>query len=351
MVFTRSKARQKANETAEPVTSESENPLTSQLEGEDSGRSVRTRRTPKEPKVRVTRLTKSEAKPPRAEDGVATESLEDLALRALRAMKSRLKVDSTTNGSVKKMGEQVDAEEDGMETVDYGMETDGNVQPDVILLESDTKKKSIPNRLSRTGVMVTSLQPRMKEKPYFSYSSKSGVVSVSSSTGKQLGLSWGETEEELLKKSVITSDFEKKETAPPMYVSKYAKAKARKEAREKSTGSGWYEMQAPEMTAELKNDLKLLRMRGALDPSQHYKASDWKKLPRYFEVGKMVSGPAEFYSSRVPKRQRKQTIMDELLQDHQFKRYQKKKYSDLQRKFKSGTRRKKFIKHKKHYKK
>ena len=34
----------------------------------------------------------------------------------------------------------------------------------------------------------------------------------------------------------------------------------------------------------------------------------------------MVSGPAEFYSSRVPKRQRKQTIMDELLQDHQFKR-------------------------------
>ena len=32
-------------------------------------------------------------------------------------------------------------------------------------------------------------------------------------------------------------------------------------------------------------------------------------------------------------------------------RYQKKKYSDLQRKFKSGTRRKKFIKHKKHYKK
>ena len=59
------------------------------------------------------------------------------------------------------------------------------------------------------------------------------------------------------------------------------------EAREKSTGSGWYEMQAPEMTAELKNDLKLLRMRGALDPSQHYKASDWKKLPRYFEVSEL----------------------------------------------------------------
>lgn len=43
-------------------------------------------------------------------------------------------------------------------------------------------------------------------------------------------------------------------------------------------------MPAPEMTTELKNDLKLLRMRNALDPSQHYKASDWKKLPRYFQV-------------------------------------------------------------------
>ena len=43
-------------------------------------------------------------------------------------------------------------------------------------------------------------------------------------------------------------------------------------------------MGAPEMTSELRNDLKLLRMRNALNPSRHYKASDWKKLPRYFQV-------------------------------------------------------------------
>ena len=53
---------------------------------------------------------------------------------------------------------------------------------------------------------------------------------------------------------------------------------------ERSAGGGWYGMQAPQMTTELQNDLKLLRMRNALDPSQHYKASDWKKLPRYFQV-------------------------------------------------------------------
>ena len=50
-------------------------------------------------------------------------------------------------------------------------------------------------------------------------------------------------------------------------------------------------MSAPQMTTELQNDLKLLRMRNALNPSQHYKSSDWKKLPRYFQVSIMlVSG-------------------------------------------------------------
>ena len=43
-------------------------------------------------------------------------------------------------------------------------------------------------------------------------------------------------------------------------------------------------MKAPQLTPELEKDLKLLRMRNALDPSQHYKSSDWKKLPRFFQV-------------------------------------------------------------------
>ena len=34
----------------------------------------------------------------------------------------------------------------------------------------------------------------------------------------------------------------------------------------------------------------------------------------------MVSGAAEFYSGRIPRKERKSTIMDELLQDHQFRR-------------------------------
>lgn len=102
-------------------------------------------------------------------------------------------------------------------------------------------------------------------------------------------------------------------------------------------------MKAPQLTPQLKNDLRLLQMRSALDPAHHYKASDSKQLPRYFQVGRVVADSADFYSSRIPRRQRKQTLVDELLSNEEFKHYHKKKYLELQKKFMSGTGRKKTI--------
>ena len=110
-------------------------------------------------------------------------------------------------------------------------------------------------------------------------------------------------------------------------------------------------MPAPQLTPQLKNDLKLLQMRGALDPARHYKANDSKKLPRYFQVGRVVADSADFYSGRIPQRQRKQTLVDELLSDEAFQKYHKKKYLELQDKFKSGTERRKNITFKKKFKK
>lgn len=43
-------------------------------------------------------------------------------------------------------------------------------------------------------------------------------------------------------------------------------------------------MKAPEMTEELKNDLKALQMRAAIDPKRFYKKNDRKGLPKYFQV-------------------------------------------------------------------
>ncbi len=49
-------------------------------------------------------------------------------------------------------------------------------------------------------------------------------------------------------------------------------------------GKNWFDMKAPEMTEETKNDLLVLQYRNALDPKRFYKAPDLKTVPKYFQV-------------------------------------------------------------------
>ncbi|NXP19646.1 TDIF2 protein, partial [Scytalopus superciliaris] len=139
----------------------------------------------------------------------------------------------------------------------------------------------------------------------------------------------GKKKDQLLQKSVITPDFEKKECVPPFRESLHQLKKQRRAEREKTTGDGWFGMKAPEITSELKNDLKVLKMRASLDPKHFYKKNDRDGLPKYFQVGTVVDSPIDFYHSRIPKKQRKRTIVEELLADSEFRRYNKKKYQEI----------------------
>ncbi|XP_016301646.1 uncharacterized abhydrolase domain-containing protein DDB_G0269086-like isoform X2 [Sinocyclocheilus anshuiensis] len=149
-------------------------------------------------------------------------------------------------------------------------------------------------------------------------------LSNSSKTQKDLN-----NPDELLKKSVIVPDFEKKDAVPPYSESKHAAKLKRKAEREKTTGDGWFNMRAPELTEELKNDLKALKMRSAMDPKRFYKKNDREGPPKYFQVGTVVDNPIDFYSSRIPKKQRKRTMVEELLADAEFRSYNKKKYQEI----------------------
>ncbi|NXK87910.1 TDIF2 protein, partial [Formicarius rufipectus] len=139
----------------------------------------------------------------------------------------------------------------------------------------------------------------------------------------------GKKKDQLLQKSVITPDFEKKECVPPFRESLHQLKKQRRAEREKTAGDGWFGMKAPEITSELKNDLKVLKMRASLDPKHFYKKNDRDGLPKYFQVGTVVDSPIDFYHSRIPKKQRKRTIVEELLADSEFRRYNKKKYQEI----------------------
>jgi hypothetical protein len=152
---------------------------------------------------------------------------------------------------------------------------------------------------------------------------------------------------ELLQKAVITPDFEKNDCVPPYSESKHQLQKKRRKEREQTAGNGWFSMKVPELTDELKNDLEALKMRASMDPKRFYKKNDRDGFPKYFQIGTTVDNPADFYHSRVPKKQRKRTIVEELLADSEFRRYNQRKYSEIMAQKAANAAGKKFRKKKK----
>jgi len=109
---------------------------------------------------------------------------------------------------------------------------------------------------------------------------------------------------------------------------KKALKKQKELERNKTKGDGWYGMPATEVTEEIKNDLEVLQMRGALDPKRFYKKNSNKELPKYFQVGRYVNNPVEFYSDRGSGNKKK-TLVDDLMADAEFQRYNKRKYTEI----------------------
>jgi Fcf2 pre-rRNA processing len=48
-------------------------------------------------------------------------------------------------------------------------------------------------------------------------------------------------------------------------------------------------------------------------------------------MGTVVESPAEYYSSRIPNKGRKTTLVDELLNDSEFRRYVRSTFRDVER--------------------
>ncbi|KAI5072410.1 hypothetical protein GOP47_0012516 [Adiantum capillus-veneris] len=110
-------------------------------------------------------------------------------------------------------------------------------------------------------------------------------------------------------------------------------AKLNKLARQQkkdTIGNKWYNLSAPTITPELKKELQIVKLRGVLDPKRHYKAEDSKGLPKYFQVGTVIGGPADFYSGRLTKKEQKNSLANELLSNTSLSNYRKRKYLEIQ---------------------
>ena len=167
----------------------------------------------------------------------------------------------------------------------------------------------------------------------------------------------------------------------------------RRAARDKSAdaGIGWFGMQAPDVTPEVKRDWRLLRLRAAFDPRHFYKVRpynccavdrrcpscspdtrqsrclrvlspdnlshqpgcnkvvilsgtlrpcknsraalqgfDSTRIPKHFEMGTVVAGAGEFYSGRLTRRERRQTFTEEVLADLQIQKERKRRFEAMQ---------------------
>uniref|UniRef100_A0A8D8ACI5 Deoxynucleotidyltransferase terminal-interacting protein 2 n=1 Tax=Culex pipiens TaxID=7175 RepID=A0A8D8ACI5_CULPI len=131
-----------------------------------------------------------------------------------------------------------------------------------------------------------------------------------------------------MKTAVVTPATEKQKNLATLSMSdRQLKEQSRKE-RAKTKGGNWFNLAAPELTEETKNELELIRMRSALDPKRFYKRSEMKTLPKYFQIGKVIDSPLEYYNERGTKKTKAKTLVDELLEDAEFQRYNKRKYAE-----------------------
>jgi len=136
--------------------------------------------------------------------------------------------------------------------------------------------------------------------------------------------------DKILEKTIIKPGFEQLHVVPPLELSKcQLELHKRRNKQKQGTGAGWFNMRAPQITSEIRHDLQILRMRSALDPKHFYKKNDMITLPKYFHVGKVIDSPMDFYSSRLTNKERKKTIVDELMADADFKKYNKRKYKEI----------------------
>ncbi|CAB3411106.1 unnamed protein product [Caenorhabditis bovis] len=136
----------------------------------------------------------------------------------------------------------------------------------------------------------------------------------------------------LLEKAIVGPKFENNYQPQARLLGRNARARLRKEEREKTKGSQWFNMPATEITEERKRDLELLQMRGVLNPQAHYRRNDRQVLPKYFQVGRVVDAPEDYYSSRMTKKERKKTMVDELLHNEESLSKAKKKYAEIREK-------------------
>ncbi|KAG2365622.1 Fcf2 pre-rRNA processing-domain-containing protein [Suillus spraguei] len=126
----------------------------------------------------------------------------------------------------------------------------------------------------------------------------------------------------------------------PTLAGKLSTKKQRKAMRNQTAGPSWFDLPAPAEAdlPRLHREVEALRLRNQLDPKRFYRkdAGDGKGikgLPKHFAIGTIVTTNTPFGTAstdNLPRAHRKRTLVDELVDDAEARRYAKRKFEDLQ---------------------
>jgi hypothetical protein len=167
----------------------------------------------------------------------------------------------------------------------------------------------------------------LKKKKYSSYLITDPMASSDKIKSQSVKLS--HRKDDLMEKACFKAGFEQQESVPTYLEGLRQAKKKRKIERSKTKGKEWFNLPATEITEERKNDLMVIQMRKALDQKSFYKKRDLSVLPKYFQIGTVMDNSFDYYTARMPRKQRKSTLVEELLADAEFMRRSRTKYEQI----------------------
>ena len=91
-------------------------------------------------------------------------------------------------------------------------------------------------------------------------------------------------------------------------------------------------MKAPEITPEIENDLKAIQLRHIIDPRKFYKKPDIDGLPKFFQIGRLEVPIVNGKANILKKKEVKNTIAEEFLDNDINANYSVRKFKEIQNK-------------------
>uniref|UniRef100_A0A6G1SKU7 Deoxynucleotidyltransferase terminal-interacting protein 2 n=1 Tax=Aceria tosichella TaxID=561515 RepID=A0A6G1SKU7_9ACAR len=133
-------------------------------------------------------------------------------------------------------------------------------------------------------------------------------------------------------KRVVNEGFEKEsklESVKSDMLSRSERKQLARKRREATLGPKWFDMPTKELTYEDKLTVDAIKLRETLDPTKFYKKKATDQIGKNFQVGTVIEHPMDYYSSRATRKERKQTLIDELIADAEFKKNVKKRFRNI----------------------